>query len=122
MSTANHNVQNRSFLGAIAAAVKAFCVVLIDLCRVGEQAVGMAHKAVLVARKKQAIDLAIDMSHYATTTIDRASVEQSKQREAVRAYLEADPTGTRAAEISVVRETLSRLVQEELAQLESDGK
>lgn len=111
-------VKNRSFLGAIAAAIKALCMMLIDGIGVAQEGIAMADKAVKVAREKQGIELAISFSDYANLAVTQGAVVQAA------AQLESDDwVGTDAKRKLLVDEAKTRLkkaVEEEMHRIAAD--
>jgi len=87
--------QNKSFLSAIASAIKALCMLVIDLVTLAQEGVAMADKTIKTSRERQAIELDLSMSDYASAAILRASAEQAKAQEALQQYVNADNTGER---------------------------
>ncbi len=69
--------KNRSFLGALAAAVKAVCMLIIDLVTPAQEGVAMLNKAVVVARKRQAVELDITMADFESRAWTAAAQQQA---------------------------------------------
>jgi hypothetical protein len=114
------NIKNRSFLGAIAEAIKTFCLFFVSGINVANDAVSMADKAVFHARKKQAADLGISMDAYAAQAQLRASVEQVQAQEALLKFIEEDPSDKRRKMIAETHARLKSIVDRELAMLDSE--
>lgn len=85
------SVQNRSFLGAIAAAIKAVCMLLIRGVSVAEEGVAMADKAVKSARLKQAIDVNISMRSYQAEAKAAAQYRQMKSHIQLQEFIDQVP-------------------------------
>lgn len=109
------SVQNRTFLGTLAAAIVAFCKTFIRSMAVVEDVVAMGEKSISVARKKQTVDLAIDMNDYATRTINAAAMRQVRQELDNRAFINNDPE--KQALMDKAKETINKLVLNDLAEL-----
>lgn len=115
-------VQNRTWLGSIAAAIKALMGMLINLIRVADEGIAMADKAVTVAREKQAIDLTISNKNYAKNALKLAAMEQSKIHESVEDYITADKSKAAARKQAVAEAyvDLETSVEEELAKIRAN--
>lgn len=111
------NPQSRSFLGAIASAIKAFCLLFINAVNVADNAVSMADKAVKAARKRQIIDVSLAMADYATRAREEAALRQVKAELAMREFIGKDPE--RQALVTAARSKLDAILAAELAELES---
>jgi hypothetical protein len=98
--------QSRSFITALASAIKAIAMLIIDLVGVAQEGVAMADKTIKVARERQGIELAISMSDYAETARQKAAVEQAQAQEALTAYVNEDKSGERQ---KLVQANLTRL-------------
>jgi hypothetical protein len=109
------DVKNRSFLGALAAAIKAVCMLLIDALSVASEGVAMADKAVKSAREKQGIELTLSMADYATIAITKAAADQDKAIAELNMYVGDDPAKKSRVEKNVV--ALQKLVNEEVARI-----
>ncbi len=120
MAVDSNSVQSRSFLGALAAAIKAFCMLLIDSVGVANEGVAMLDASVKIAREKQAITLAIDMSDFAVISITKASVEQAKVQESLREYVAKDGSGERAKLVDESQKKLKQLVDQELSRIRAE--
>ena len=112
--------QNRSFLGAIAAAIKAFCMLFINAMNVADNAVAMADKAVKVARKKQAVDLGINMADYAHKAREAAVLNQVKGELAMREFVNNDEE--RKGLVAKSRAFFDDVIKQELAEIEADSQ
>lgn len=99
----SNTVQNKSFLGALAAAIKSVCMLLIDLVGVAQEGVAMADKAVKVAREKQGIELAISMSDYANLAITKAAADQTRAQEALQQYIGSDENRKKLVDANLKR-------------------
>lgn len=108
-------VQNRSFLGAIAAAIVAFCKTFIRSMGVVEDVVAMGEKSVRSAREKQVIDLAIEKSNYANRALANAALTQVKQELATREFIGDDQE--RKALMDAAKSSLKALIDRDLAEL-----
>lgn len=111
----NSSVQNRSFLGALAATIKSVCLLVINLVGVGQEAVAMADKAVKVAREKQGVELAISMSDYVNMAITKAAREQAVEQEALQQYIGTDANRKKLVDDNMTR--LSKAVQAAQAEI-----
>lgn len=111
------NVQNRTFIGAITAAIKAVCMLLIRGVDVANTGVSMAASAVERARDKSIIDGTIEAQDYEESALLRAAVERQKVREAVNQYLDADPSGGRKKQIEAEISSLRKAIAAERARL-----
>jgi hypothetical protein len=108
-------VQSKSFVGAVFSAIKALAMLIIDLVGVAQEGVAMADKAVKCAREKQGVELALNMSDYATLTITKAAVEQTKAMEALQEYIGNDANRKQLVNGNVER--LTTIVNQELASI-----
>ena len=99
----SEGIKNRSFVGAIAAAVKALFMVIIDLLDVAEEGVAMASKAVQVARDKQVIDLTVTMQNYEEIVRVQAAHEQAVAKEALQEYTKGNEARTKLVQENLVR-------------------
>lgn len=111
------NVQNRTFVGAISAAIKAFCLLFIRGIDVANTGVSMAATAVERARDKSIIDGTIEMQDYEESALLRAAVERQKVREAVTQYLDADASGNRKKQIESEVTALRKAIAQERARI-----
>jgi transaldolase len=111
------NVENRSFLGAIAAAIKSIAALIIDLVSVGQEGVGMLETSVKAARKQQVIQVAAKMSDFAVLTLKRAAVDQAKAHEAVENYVAGSAVRKQLVEEAHAR--IKAAVDADLAALEA---
>lgn len=110
--------QNRSFLGALAAAIKAFCMLFINTVNVADNAVAMADKAVSVARKRQAVDLGISMNDYATKAREAAVLQQVKGELTMQEFIGDDPQ--KAELVKIARAKLDSIIKHELLEIEAE--
>lgn len=111
-------VQNRSFLGAIASAVKALCLLIINMVEVANNGVAMAEKQVKAARKQQAIDLGIRMKDYAQRAREHAAMQEVKAELAMREFIGGDPE--RQQLVEQARARIDAVIAQELAELEAE--
>lgn len=121
-SVNSQNVQNRTFVGAISSAIKAFCLFFIHGLDVANTGVSMAATAVERARDKSIIDGTIEMQDYEQSALLRAAVERQKVREAVGQYLAADPSGARKKEIETEIAELRKAIAAERARITAQDK
>lgn len=112
------DASQRSFIGALAAAIKAFCMLFINAVNVADNAVAMADKAVKVAREKQAVDLGINMNDYVTKAINTAKFAQVKAELAMREYIGNDPE--KKALMDAAQTKLENIVKKELSAIEAE--
>lgn len=112
--------KSRSFLGAIAAAIKAFCLLFINAVGVAQDGVAMADKAVKHARRRQAIDLAVSMAEYAQKAREAAAYAQVKQELQMREFIGADEE--RAALIDQARAKIDAVIAKELAEVNATSE
>lgn len=116
----NGDVNNKTWLGALASAIKALASTLINLFSVANEGISMAQQAVEVAREKQAVDLTISMADYAQNALSIASVNQAKVREAVEEYVKADPSGARKKNVEEAHARLKGLVEQTLGKIKAE--
>jgi hypothetical protein len=109
------DVKNRSFLGAIAGAIKAICMLIIKGVGTADRAISMADKAVRTAQTKQVIDLAVDMNDYATKARETAVLKQVKQELAMREFIGDD--AERKALVDKSRTAIDKVLSDALAEL-----
>lgn len=110
--------QNRSFLGALAASIKAFCMLFINAVNVADDGVAMAGKAVKVARKRQAIDLGISMNDYATKAREAAVLQQVKGELVMREFIGSDPE--KAELVKIARAKIDEIIKAELLEIQAE--
>lgn len=108
----------RSFIGALAAAIKAFCMLFINAMNVADNAVAMADKAVKVARKRQAIDLGISMNDYATKARETAVLQQVKGELTMREFINNDEE--KASLVKAAREKIDAIIKQELLEIAAE--
>lgn len=113
------DIKNRSFLGALAAAIWHICNLLIKTVNVANDGVSMADKAVKTARRRQAIDLGITMNDYATKATEEAALRQVKQELAMRDFIGQDEE--RKQLVAQARKKISEIVQRELAEIDASA-
>lgn len=109
----------KTWLGALAHAVRALAMTLVKLFSVTNEVLEIAESAVETAREKQAVDLTISMAHYASTALANASMNQSKVFESVEEYIKQDPTGDRKKRVDSAHKELTALVNQELARIKA---
>ena len=111
------DIKNRSFLGAIAAAIWHLCNLIIKAVNVANDGVSMADKAVKTARRRQSIDLGISMAEYATKAREEAALRQVKQELAMREFIGSDPE--RQHLITAARAKIDAIIKQELAEIDA---
>lgn len=112
------DANQRSFIGALAAAIKAFCMLFINAVNVADNAVAMADKAVKVARKRQAIDLGVSMNDYATKSREAAVHQQVRGELAMREFINNDPV--KQALVEEARKNIDAIIKQELAEIAAE--
>lgn len=122
MSQSTQSVQNRTFLGAISAAIKAFCLLFIRATEAANTGVSIASRAVEKAEQKQLIDSTIEMRDYENAAVYKAAVERQKVREAMAQYLSADTTGQRKQQVEEEIKSLRAAIQAERARLTAENE
>lgn len=110
--------KSRSFLGAAAAAIKAFCLLFINAVGVADDGVAMAAKAVKTARERQYLELDIASGDYETELRDQAALRRVKQEQEIRAFIGADPE--REALMKAARENIDLIIKKSKAELHAN--
>jgi hypothetical protein len=82
----SNNVKSKTFLGAVAAAIKAVCMLIIDLVVPAQEGVAMLNKAVVVARQRQAVELDIVMNDFEQRAWTAAAQAQAAEQEKVEEW------------------------------------
>jgi hypothetical protein len=108
-------LNSKSWLGALAGAIKAFCMLFVRGVNVAEDAIAMADSSIHAARERQSIDLAIEMSNYATRAREQAVLGQVKAEESMRDFVHGD--SERAERVERCRTHLDKLIQSSLSEL-----
>lgn len=114
------SVNNRSFLGALAAAIKAFCMLFIDGMSVAQEGIKMADTAVKTAREKQVIELGIAMRDYAEIAIAKATIQQAQAKLDVKNFLESQKTPENRELVAETQKNLTEYVNQKLAELRAE--
>jgi hypothetical protein len=107
--------KSRSFIGAVASAIKALALLLIDLIHVGEKAVAMADKAIDIAQERQYVELDIQQADYATRLRNQVALRQVKEEQEARQFMAADPE--RAELMKAARANIERIIARSQAEL-----
>lgn len=116
----SQNQNNRTWLGSIAAAIKALMGFIMGVVDVANEGVAMADIAVKSAREKQAIDLTISMADYANQALTKASMQSAHDQEVLNEYVAKDSTGARKKNVEEAHDRLKKLVEAELARIKAD--
>jgi hypothetical protein len=108
-------LNSKSWLGALAGAIKAFCMLFVRGVNVADDALAMADSAVHASRERQAIDLSIEMSNYAQRARDQAVLVQVKSEESMIDF--CHDNADRKERVERCRVHLDKLIQGELSSL-----
>lgn len=113
-----NQMMQKSWLAALTLAIKSFFRLFTNTMSVANDGVAMAEKAVKTARKRQAIDLGINMTHYAKQARDNAALQSVKSELEIEAFCNGDER--RIAMIKQSRAQLDEIIKKELDLLEAE--
>lgn len=100
--TAN-DVKNKSFLGALTGAIKALCMLLIDLISVGSEGTAILSTTVKAARQKHAKETAVQLSDFETSFAKQAAMNSTAADLAINTWLAGEASRKPAYEANLAR-------------------
>lgn len=107
--------KSRSWLGALAEAVKAMCLVLINLMSATNKGVAMLDAAVTNAQENQTAELAASKAANVQRVRDQAALEKLRSQNEIDEFVKANPT--KAEDMAQAQKEIGELIMAELAQL-----
>lgn len=86
-----NDVKNKSFLGALTGAIKALCMLLIDLISVGSEGTAMLSVSVQAARSKHAKETAVQLSEFEANFAKQSAAQSTQADAVIDAWLASNP-------------------------------
>ena len=83
-------LMQKSWWSAVAAAIKSFCALFIDLSDTLTEGVAMASTSVAAARRRQVVDIEVESDTYVQEALDRASAQRIQTTVEIKALLNED--------------------------------
>jgi hypothetical protein len=112
------NPKNRTFLGALAYALKSFFLSFSSLVHVADEAIGMLDKSVKTARLKQLVDINANMADYASQVETETALRRAEMQLNIDEFTSRTP---RHAELfNTARDQIRASLEKELALLEKE--
>lgn len=100
--TAN-DVKNKSFLGALTGAIKALCMLLIDLISVGSEGTAILSTTVKATRAKHAKETAVLLSEFEANFAKQSAMTSTSADAVIDAWLASNPKQKSSYEANLAR-------------------